>query len=148
MKKVLIFFLALTLLISLAACGSANNDTSAPEETAAHTHSYTAKVTAEAACDTDGSQTYTCSCGDTYTEKIAATGHTWGEWYPVTIPTCVATGIDERECAVCHIKETNTVDAKGHAWSEWVVITAPTCTSSGVVQRYCNNCRNKTLFYR
>lgn len=42
-----------------------------------HTHSYTSSVTTEATCTTDGVRTYTCSCGDGYTEKITATGHTY-----------------------------------------------------------------------
>ena len=40
-------------------------------------HSYTSQVTTAATCTTDGVRTYTCSkCGDTYTEVIAASGHT------------------------------------------------------------------------
>lgn len=48
-------------------------DTPGPD----HTHSYTSTVTTEATCTTAGVKTFTCSCGDTYTEKIPATGHTW-----------------------------------------------------------------------
>ena len=41
-------------------------------------HSYTSTVTTAATCEAPGFMTYTCSkCGDTYTEKIPATGHTW-----------------------------------------------------------------------
>lgn len=41
-------------------------------------HSYTSAVTTAATCEAPGLMTYTCSkCGDTYTEKIPATGHTW-----------------------------------------------------------------------
>ena len=47
----------------------------APED--GHKHSYTSEVTREATCTTAGKETYTCSCGDSYTEKIPATGHTW-----------------------------------------------------------------------
>lgn len=42
-----------------------------------HTHSYTSEVTTAATCTTAGVKTYTCSCGDTYTEAIPATGHTF-----------------------------------------------------------------------
>lgn len=45
---------------------------------ATHTHSYTSKVTKAATCTADGTKTYTCSCGDSYTETIKATGHKWG----------------------------------------------------------------------
>lgn len=40
-----------------------------------HTHSYIATVTTPATCDTPGVRTYTCLCGDSYTEAIPAAGH-------------------------------------------------------------------------
>ena len=40
-----------------------------------HEHSYTASITKTATCTEPGTKTYTCSCGDTYTEAIEATGH-------------------------------------------------------------------------
>lgn len=41
---------------------------------ASHVHSYTSAVTTAATCGSDGLMTYTCACGDTYTEVIPATG--------------------------------------------------------------------------
>lgn len=40
-----------------------------------HTHSYTSSVTTQPTCTQAGVLTYTCTCGDTYTEVIPATGH-------------------------------------------------------------------------
>lgn len=43
-----------------------------------HTHNYTASVTTQPTCSTAGTRTYSCSCGDSYSESIPATGdHTW-----------------------------------------------------------------------
>lgn len=43
-----------------------------------HTHNYTASVTTQPTCSTAGTHTYSCSCGDSYSEPIPATGnHTW-----------------------------------------------------------------------
>ena len=42
-----------------------------------HQHEYTSKVTKEATCTKDGVRTYTCNCGDSYTEAIGATGHNY-----------------------------------------------------------------------
>ena len=39
-----------------------------------HTHKYTSKVTKAATCAKAGVRTYTCTCGDTYTKSIPATG--------------------------------------------------------------------------
>lgn len=40
-----------------------------------HTHAYTEKVTAEATCEKEGVKTFSCLCGDKYTEAIPATDH-------------------------------------------------------------------------
>ncbi len=69
-----------------------------------HTHSYTAKVTTPATCATDGIKTYTCSCGDSYTETIKSTGHnyTWetnGNARTAKCSGCGATGITEEYVA-------------------------------------------------
>lgn len=42
-----------------------------------HHHSYTSTVTTAATCTAAGITTYTCPCGDTYTEAIPATGHSY-----------------------------------------------------------------------
>ena len=44
-----------------------------------HTHSYNSKVTKEATCTSNGTITYTCSCGDSYTESTPALGHDYRE---------------------------------------------------------------------
>ncbi len=44
------------------------------QEPEVHEHQYTATVTTEPTCSEPGETTYTCSCGDTYTEPIPATG--------------------------------------------------------------------------
>ena len=60
-----------------------------------HTHSYTAVVTKEATCTSDGSVTYTCVHGDSYTDVIPKLQHSWSEWdYNVL-------GQLYRECSVC-----------------------------------------------
>ncbi len=40
-----------------------------------HTHDYTATITTPATCTEPGEATYTCDCGDAYTETIPALGH-------------------------------------------------------------------------
>lgn len=39
-----------------------------------HTHSYTGTVTGEPGCGAEGTMTYSCPCGDSYTEPIPPTG--------------------------------------------------------------------------
>ena len=49
------------------------------EEASDHTHSYTESITTAATCTTAGVKTFTCSCGASYTESIAATGHSYSD---------------------------------------------------------------------
>ena len=47
---------------------------------ATNVHVYVGVVTTPAGCETVGEMTYTCQCGDSYTEEIPETGHSYGEW--------------------------------------------------------------------
>ena len=42
-----------------------------------HEHSYTPEVTQKPTCTEQGVITYSCSCGDSYTETADAEGHSW-----------------------------------------------------------------------
>ena len=54
-------------------------------------HSYTAAVTKPATCGEDGVKTFTCSCGDSYTETIPATGeHTYSGDFDTDCDVCGA----------------------------------------------------------
>ncbi|MEG1790616.1 MAG: hypothetical protein RR230_08185, partial [Oscillospiraceae bacterium] len=61
-----------------------------------HSHSYTAEVTTPATCGTAGESTYTCVCGDSYREAIAATG-----LHSVTTWTEKDNANHEGACTVC-----------------------------------------------
>lgn len=45
------------------------------ESHTAHVHDYKEEITKEPTCTEEGEKTYTCECGDSYTEKIPAKGH-------------------------------------------------------------------------
>ena len=62
-------------------------------------HTYTDKVTKEPTCTEDGIRTYTCSCGETYTETIKATGHTYQD--EVIPPTEKEKGYTLHICTSC-----------------------------------------------
>jgi len=71
--------------------------------------------------------------------------HDFGDWYEIKAPTCTATGIDERECFVCHEKETRTTDALGHTNAIPVIENKvdATCTKDGSYDNvvYCSVCQ-------
>lgn len=79
-----------------------------------HTHSYTSSVTKEATCDTNGTKTYVCSCGDSYTESIKATGHTYDGGKVVKEATCTEAGGKVFTCTKCGAVYTEAISAHGH----------------------------------
>ena len=106
-----------------------------------NTHSYTSKVTKAATCTANGVRTYTCSCGDSYTESIAALGHSYKS--VVTPPTCTAQGYTTFTCtrSGCgHSYKSNYTNAKGHTPGEWKITKEPTTTSTGSKTLYCSDC--------
>lgn len=65
-----------------------------------HVHSYTSAVTTQPTCVKTGIMTYTCPCGESYTETIPATGkHT--NVTTVTKATTVNDGKIDVACSVC-----------------------------------------------
>lgn len=60
-----------------------------------HEHDYHETYRVDPTCTEDGYIEYTCDCGDTYTDPLPATGHTWGEWTPA------GDGEEVRSCGVC-----------------------------------------------
>ena len=100
-------------------------------------HSYEA-VTTDATCTADGVVVYTCGCGNTYSETIAATGHTWGEWAIVEEASYEAAGSQTRTCA-CGASETAQIPqlVHEHSFGEWSVITEATYEAPGSQSRTC-----------
>ena len=98
-------------------------------------HTYEAVVSTEATCEGEGVTTYTCSqCGDSYTEPIAAKGHSYKD--TVTEPTCEEDGFTTHTCSVCNDTYTDsTVAATGHSYASFV--TAPTCSVDGFTTHIC-----------
>ena len=66
-----------------------------------HEHSYTKTVLSNATCTTAGTVKYTCSCGDSYTETIPATGHKSSSWIVDKAASIGVKGSKHKECTVC-----------------------------------------------
>ncbi|MBQ7597301.1 MAG: hypothetical protein IJU56_01815 [Clostridia bacterium] len=84
-----------------------------------HSHSYTSTVTKAATCTDTGVRTYTCSCGNSYTETISALGHSFGNWTTVTIPTEQSTGTAQRTCSRCKKTESKTISKLVYNTDGW-----------------------------
>lgn len=75
-----------------------------------HIHNYIGTVTKEPTCTEAGEKTYTCDCGDSYTEAIDAKGHNY----------------KDGECTDCGEKDSDHV----HSYVESIT-KEPTCTEEG-----------------
>lgn len=102
-----------------------------------HTHSYTAKTTKAATCSAEGVKTYTCSCGDSYTESLAKTAHSYQS--VVTKPDCTNGGYTTYACSCGDTYSDNKTSALGHAYSA-VKTYIPTCTEQGYTLHKCSRC--------
>ena len=91
-RKNLVSVVLLSLITAsmLAGCGN---------KAEKHEHNYTEEITVEATCETDGEATYTCECGDTYTEPIKATGHKYTN--KTIAPTVTEKGYTLHICSAC-----------------------------------------------
>lgn len=94
-------------------------------------HKYTATVT-NPTCTEPGYTTYTCTCGDSYTEPIAATGHDYT--VKVIEPTCTEAGATVYTCA-CGDSYSEPIAATGHDYT--VKVVEPTCTEEGSTTYTC-----------
>ena len=82
--------------------------TATPEATEEpHTHNYTEEITTEATCEADGLKTFTCECGDTYTEAIVASGHNYENYVYNDDATYLADGTETATC-ICGLTDTRT----------------------------------------
>ena len=94
-------------------------------------------VTTQPTCTDEGVKTFTCDCGSSYTEVVAALGHSYE--VTTTAPTCTEGGYTTHTCTVCGDSYTDSeVAALGHSYE--VTITAPTCTEDGYTTHTCTVC--------
>lgn len=109
--------------------------------TEAHKHNYTSSVMKASTCTSEGVMTYRCSCGDSYTETIGKTAHSFGSYTYNNDATESADGTETAVCSVCGERSTRTAAgtklAHVHSYAESVT-TAPTCTTDGLKTFSCS----------
>lgn len=89
------------------------------ENPALHKHNYNEEITKEATCLDKGLKTYTCDCGDSYTEDIEALGHDLKD--EVILPTCTEGGYIKHSCNRCDVSYQDTeTPALGHNYVDGV----------------------------
>ena len=103
-----------------------------------HTHAYTSEITISATHLTTGIRTFTCSCGDTYTEIIEKIpNHAYSP--RVIAPTCTMGGYTIYYCACGNTYVADETSPTDHNWNDGVVTRQPTCTEPGSMLLTCLN---------
>lgn len=85
-----------------------NKETMVEVKAVKHEHIYTETISKAATCVLAGEKTITCSCGDSRTEVIAPTGHTFANYKYNNNATYEKDGTETGICSVCGVKDTRT----------------------------------------
>lgn len=125
-KKLVAVMLALALTLSACSSASAASDVAENKENEAvvsetvetpqateleeHAHVYMEEMAAEADCENDGVKTYTCDCGDYYTEVITAKGHLYENYVYNEDATYLVDGTETSTCRGCDLTDTRIVE--------------------------------------
>ena len=104
-------------------------------------HSYTETITQEPTCTEDGVKTYTCECGNSYTETIPATGHNYGDFVVTKSATCTEDGVKTKTCANCNDKITESIPKTGHTSSDWIIDKNAAINVKGSKHKECTVCK-------
>ena len=105
-----------------------------------HTHSYESAETKAPTCTEAGELTYTCACGDSYTEATEPIGHSY-ELTETKASTCTETGENVYTCQNCSDSYAEKADALGHDYRSEIT-ESPTCTEMGEMTYTCAHCQD------
>lgn len=162
MKKVLILFLVMVTILSIAGCAKQELDYEIPNNTVPtipipeieqtepdltvtiptrppHKHEYTETVV-DVTCTEDGYTEYTCECGHIYQDNVVkATGH---KYITKTVDaTYTEKGYDINTCSVCNYSyKDNYTDVIPHEHNYKGKAFKPTCTEKGYYEYTCSLC--------
>ena len=104
-----------------------------------HKHEYTANLTTNPTCTEEGVMTYTCSCGDSYTEAYPKLEHQY-EGKVTREPNCAVEGEMTYTCTLCGDSYTEPIEVIAHTPGAAQVTLEPTCTKEGEKVIKCTVC--------
>ena len=127
MKKLLtVTTLLFILLFVLTGCKCADGE-----------HQYVSQIKTKASCSAEGILAYKCEkCGDSYTEPIEKTPHTYTE--TVKEATCAEEGVKTFVCETCGDTYTEPIEKIPHDYTE--TVKEATCIQEGVKTFTCKVC--------
>ena len=102
-------------------------------------HDYKSEITKKATHLATGLMTYTCECGDNYTEIIEKTPeHSYEK--TVTAPSCTEQGYTTYTCECGDDYISDYTDETGHTTSDWIVEKQADCITDGYKYKECTVC--------
>ena len=104
-----------------------------------HKHEYTANLTTNPTCTEEGVMTYTCSCGDSYTEAYPKLEHQY-EGKVTREPNCAVEGEMTYTCTLCGDSYTEPIEVIAHTPGAAQTTVEPTCTKEGEKVIKCTVC--------
>lgn len=104
-----------------------------------HKHEYTANLTTNPTCTEEGVMTYTCSCGDSYTEAYPKLEHQY-EGNVTREPNCAVEGEMTYTCTLCGDSYTEPIEVIAHTPGAAQTTVEPTCTKEGEKVIKCTVC--------
>ena len=119
--------------------GSSTGSSATTQSISTHGHSWSTTITKQPTCTVNGEKKHTCSsCGNSYTETIAASGaHNYVS--KVVNPTCTSQGYTNHTCSVCGSGYNDTyTNALGHSYID--IVVPPNCTVGGYTTHKCSVC--------
>ena len=109
------------------------------EQKPAHEHQYSANLTTNPTCTEEGVMTYTCSCGDSYTEPYPKLEHQY-EKEITREATCAEEGETTYTCTLCGDTYTEPIAKVEHTPGAAQVTKEATCTEEGKKTVRCTVC--------
>lgn len=144
MKKLLFLLLTLSLSITSSACILENlpgikEEGVVVEEEGEHKHFYCIETTTPSTCVEEGKKTFTCKCGESYSQKIAKSKHIAGE--PIIVNSIYGKkGLRTIRCKVCkkdiYVED---IPTDAHNLVDVEMVKA-TCTKCGYTTAKCSVC--------
>ena len=109
------------------------------EQKPAHEHQYSANLTTNPTCTEEGVMTYTCSCGDSYTEPYPKLEHQY-EKEITREASCAEEGETTYTCTLCGDTYTEPIAKAAHTPGAAQVTKEATCTDEGEKTVRCTVC--------
>lgn len=115
------------------------NGSTAQKEEVQHKHSYKEEVTKEPTCMETGLKTFTCECGNSYTEAVEKTEHSYKDEI-TKLPTCKEKGEKTFICSVCGDSYVEELPKTDHEAGASYTTKDATCTEDGLKEVFCKYC--------